>query len=176
VDVSNSRARFDDLMLPHLDAAYNLARWLTRRDEDAEDLTQEAYVRALQFFDSYRGGDSRAWLLAIVRNTCYSWLQRKQPTQAATMEFDETVHGIDEDALSAEQLLLNKATAAAVQRAIEQVPVELREVLVLREHEGLSYKEIADVVGAPIGTVMSRLARARGRLRTLLAKEVEVPR
>jgi RNA polymerase sigma-70 factor (ECF subfamily) len=162
-------------MVPHLDAAYNLARWLSRREQDAEDVTQEAFVRAWQFFDGYRGGDSRAWLLTIVRNTCYSWLQRTRP-QETTAVFDETVHGIDEDVADPEMLLLHKSKASIVQRALEQVPIDLREVLVLRELEGLSYKEIADVVGAPIGTVMSRLARARGRVRKLLTAEIEVVR
>jgi RNA polymerase sigma factor (sigma-70 family) len=176
VDGSDRRARFEALMLPHLDAAYNLARWLTRRDADAEDLTQEAYVRALQFFDGYRGGDSRAWLLAIVRNTCYTWLQRTRPQEAAATPFDDVAHETRDEGADPEVLLLHKATAAVVRRALDQMPVELREVLILREHEGLSYKEIAEVVGTPIGTVMSRLARARGRVRSLLSPEIEVLR
>ncbi len=174
-DESELRARFEALMVPHLDAAYNLARWLSRREQDAEDLTQEAFVRAWQFFDGYRGGDSRAWLLTIVRNTCYSWLQRTRP-QEMTDEFDEAVHGVDAVVADPEMLLLSKSTASLVQRALEQLPVGLREMLVLRELEGLSYKEIADVVGVPIGTVMSRLARARGRVRKLLSAEIEVVR
>ena len=162
-------------MLPHLDAAYNLARWLTRRDADAEDLTHEAYVRALQFFAGYRGGDSRAWLLTIVRNTCYTWLQRTRPheTVAAAEDAAEAIEDLGADP---EMLLMNKATAAALQRALDRLPIDLREVLILREQEGLSYKDIADVVSAPIGTVMSRLSRARGRVRTLLSAEYEVLR
>jgi RNA polymerase sigma-70 factor (ECF subfamily) len=174
-DLSDPRARFEELMLPHLDAAYNLARWITRRDQDADDLTQEAYVRAWQFFQSFRGGDSRAWLLTIVRNTCYSWLQRTRRWEPTTA-FDERLHGGEDERADPEMLLLHKATSDLVRRALEQMPVELREVLVLREQEGLSYKEIADVVGTPIGTVMSRLARARGRARTLLIAEIEVSR
>jgi len=162
-------------MLPHLDAAYNLARWLTRREADAEDLTHEAYVRALQFFAGYRGGDSRAWLLTIVRNTCYSWLQRARPHETVA-EHEDAAEAVEDDGADPERLLMHKATAVALQRALDQLPLELREVLILREQEGLAYKDIADVVGAPIGTVMSRLSRARGRVRSLLSTEYEVLR
>jgi RNA polymerase sigma factor (sigma-70 family) len=175
VDHSDLHARFEELMLPHLGAAYNLARWITRRDTDAEDLTQEAYVRALQFFEGYRGGDSRAWLLTIVRNTCYSWLQRARPYDTAP-PFEEVAPLLEDGGVDPEGLLLNKATGVLIQQALEQMPLELREVLILREQEELSYKEIAEVVGVPIGTVMSRLARARGRVRTLLSRESEVVR
>jgi len=175
VDDSDSRARFEELMLPHLGAAYNLARWITRHDADAEDLTQESYVRALRFFKSYRGSDNqacRAWLLTIVRNTCYSWLQRARPHET----FDEVADVLEDDHADPEELLLHKATAALIQRALEQMPLELREVLILREQEELSYNEIAEVVGAPLGTVMSRLSRARGRVRTLLSAEKRILR
>jgi RNA polymerase sigma-70 factor (ECF subfamily) len=168
VDQSDLRMRFEELMLPHLSAAYNLARWITRRETEAEDLTQEAYIRALQFFVGYRGGDSRAWLLAIVRNTCYSWLQRKRPHEAH-VEFDDVTQILEDEGADPEELLLHEATATLIQGVLEQMPVELREVLILREQEEMSYKAIAEVIGAPIGTVMSRLARARGRVRTLLS-------
>ena len=159
-------------MLPHMAAAYNLARWITRRDADAEDLTQEAFIRALQAFEGYRGGNSRAWMLTIVRNTCYSWLQRNRPHEAKAVEsFDEVAHLLEDEGADPEALLLQQATAGVVQRALEQMPLDQREVLILREQEELSYTQIAEVIGAPIGTVMSRLARARGRVRTLLSKE-----
>ncbi len=162
-------------MLPHMAAAYNLARWITHRDADAEDLTQEAFIRALQAFEGFRGGNSRAWLLTIVRNTCYSWLTRNRPHEARE-GFDDVAHLLEDEGADPEALLLQQATAGLVQRALEQMPVEQREVLILREQEELSYTQIAEVVGAPVGTVMSRLARARGRVRTLLTKENEVLR
>jgi len=162
-------------MLPHLGAAYNLARWITRRDTDAEDLTQEAYIRALKYFDGYRGGDTRAWLLSIVRNTCYTWLQRTRPFETVA-DFDEVAQELQAEGANPEALLLQRGTSVQVQQALEQMPLELREVLILREQEELSYKEIAEVIGTPIGTVMSRLARARGRVRALLSREREVTR
>jgi RNA polymerase sigma factor (sigma-70 family) len=174
VDQSDLRPQFEALMLPHMSAAYNLARWLTRRDADAEDMTQEAYIRALQAFRGYRGGNSRAWLLTIVRNTCYSWLQRTRPHEADG--FDDLAQVLEDDGADPEALLLQQATAGRVHKALEQMPLEQREVLILREQEEMSYAQIAEVVGVPIGTVMSRLARARGRVRTLLSKESEILR
>jgi RNA polymerase sigma-70 factor (ECF subfamily) len=171
VDQSDLRLRFEALMLPHMAAAYNLARWITRRDVDAEDLTQEAFIRALQAFEGFRGGNSRAWLLTIVRNTCYTFLQRNRPHEAR--EVEDVVHLLEDEGADPEALLLQQATAGMVRRVLEQMPLEQREVLILREQEELSYTQIAEVVGAPIGTVMSRLARARGRVRTLLTKEKE---
>jgi RNA polymerase sigma-70 factor (ECF subfamily) len=171
VDQSDLRLRFEALMLPHMAAAYNLARWITRRDADAEDLTQEAFIRALQAFEGFRGGNSRAWLLTIVRNTCYTFLQRNRPHEAR--EVEDVVHLLEDEGADPEALLLQQATAGMVRRVLEQMPLEQREVLILREQEELSYTQIAEVVGAPIGTVMSRLARARGRVRTLLTKEKE---
>jgi len=159
--------RFEQVVLPHFDAAYNLARWLTRSDPDAQDVVQEAYLRALRFFDGFRGGDPRAWLLSIVRNACYDWLRKNQAFDAAT-EFDEEIHSGESGAASPEALLLQRADSHLLQRALEELPVKFREVLVLRELEGLSYKEIADVAGIPLGTVMSSLARARQRLRQTL--------
>ena len=164
-----SRERFEQAVLPHLDAAYNLARWLTRNDEDAQDVTQESFLRAFRFFDGYQGGNMRAWLLTIVRNTCYTWLHQNRPPEQA-VEFDEEIHS-EEFSTSADpelQVLAN-ADKATLQRALEELPEMFREVLVLREIEGMSYKEIADVASISIGTVMSRLARARTRLRQSLS-------
>ena len=160
--------RFEQAVLPHLDAAYNLARWLTQNDHDAEDVVQEAYLRALQFFDGFRGGEGRAWLLTIVRNTCYTWL-RKNRMQAAAEPFDEEVHSGGHDSRNPETAALENADRRMLQTALEELPLEFREVLVLRELEGLSYQEIAAVAGIPQGTVMSRLARARQRLGQHLA-------
>ena len=164
---ADERERFEQSLLPHLDAAYNLARWLTRDDHDAEDLVQAAYLRALKFFGGYRGANSRAWLLTIVRNTCYTWLERKR-ARGPEMTLDEEIHGVESNAMDPENRVLREEDKQLVRRAVEELPVELREVVVLRELEELSYKEIAAVVGIPIGTVMSRLARARERLRERL--------
>lgn len=159
--------RFEIIILPHLDAAYNLARWLVGNSADAEDVVQEAFLRALRFFDGFRGGDSRAWLLKIVRNTSYSWVRKNRPAQLAD-EFDETVHSGEQAGEGAEAKLLSRAESERVRKALETLPVGFREVLVLREIEGLSYKEIADVTGAAMGTVMSSLSRARQKLRDAL--------
>jgi RNA polymerase sigma-70 factor, ECF subfamily len=160
-------ARFDSAILPHLDAAHNLARWLMRNDQDAEDAVQDACVRALRFVHGMRAEDGRGWLLKIVRNVCYSRLRRA--TSEAGDEFDESVHGAPEVSLDPEVILAHSRDAAALTRALEELPEEFREIIVLREIEGLSYKEVADIAGVPIGTVMSRLARARKRLQALLA-------
>jgi RNA polymerase sigma factor (sigma-70 family) len=167
----DKQARFEQAVLPHLDAAYNLARWLTRNDHDAQDVVQEAYLRAFRFWEGYHGGDARAWLLAIVRNTCFTWMQQNRAPGAMTT-FDEEVHSEESDAATPETLLLQSADQALVRQALEELPVHFREVLVLRELEGLSYKEIADVAGIPLGTVMSSLARARKRLRESLASSL----
>ncbi len=153
--------------MPHLDAAYNLARWLTQNDRDAEDVVQEACLRALQFFDGFRGEEGRGWLLSIVRNTCYTWLRKNRaPAQEL---FDEELHSGADDSKSPETAALQSADRRMLQAAVDELPLEFREVLVLRELEGLSYAEIAAVAGIPAGTVMSRLARARRRLGQLLA-------
>lgn len=167
---ASERDRFEQALLPHLGAAYNLARWLTRDEHDAEDVVQEAYLRALKSFGGFHGGDGRGWLLAIVRNTCYTRLRQKQ-AHGPMAAFDETIHGGDEAAMSPEQLLLRKEDQQWVRRTVAELPTELREVVVLRELEGLSYKEIAAVADIPLGTVMSRLARARERLQQLLGGE-----
>jgi RNA polymerase sigma-70 factor (ECF subfamily) len=164
VDEPARRAGFEATFLPHLPAAYNLARWLTRDGHDAEDVVQEAYLRAFRSFGGFRGGDGRAWFLAIVRNTCLTWLQRNRPPKP-NVPFDEAVHGVpaNEPAslLGSEEL----------RRAMEELPPEFREAVVLRELEGLSYKEVAAVTGVPIGTVMSRLSRGRGLLRQTMTGE-----
>jgi RNA polymerase sigma-70 factor (ECF subfamily) len=163
--------RFEQVVLPHLDSAYNLARWLIRNDPDAEDLVQEACLRALKSFDGFRGGDARAWLLTIVRNSCYTWLQQNR-LQELTTTFDEEIHTADEQSQNPETLLLESADARLVQDALEALPPEFREVIVLRELEGMSYKQIAGLCGIPVGTVMSRLARARQRLERYFAGSV----
>ena len=155
-------------MLPHVDSAYNLARWLVRSEAQAEDLAQDSMLRAYRFFGGFRGGDPRAWLLKIVRNTCYSWLESNRGTRDAA-EFDEQIHGVAE--VTPESLAMAGADRERLTRALEGLPARLREVLVLRELEGLSYKEIAEVAGIPIGTVMSSLSRARRRLEQALGAE-----
>jgi RNA polymerase sigma-70 factor, ECF subfamily len=153
---------FADTVLPHLDAAFNYARWLTRNDADAEDVVQDACMRAMRYFSSLRDDDARAWLFTIVRNVWYSRVSRRANVVEAAAD-----GGHDErpdDALDPEERLLQQYTVSRVRDALEQLPVDFREVVVLREIEGLSYKEIAAVVRVPIGTVMSRLARARERL------------
>ena len=160
--------RFEQAVLPHLNAAYNLARWLTRNEHDAEDVVQEAYLRAWKFFGSFHGGESRSWLLTIVRHTCYTWLQHNRAHELTTV-FDEARHGVEDAAANPETLLLQRGHQQTLQQALEALPVEFREVVVLRELEGLSYKEIAAITEVPLGTVMSRLARARKRLQQGLA-------
>jgi RNA polymerase sigma factor (sigma-70 family) len=160
--------RFEQATLPHLPAAYNMARWLTRNDHDAEDVVQEAYMRAFRFFDSFHGGDSRPWLLAIVRHTCYSWLQHNRGHELMT-GFDEDIHSLNGEVTNPETLLLHRTNQLLLRQALEELPVEFREVMILREFEGLSYKEIAAIAALPVGTVMSRLARARKRLQQTLA-------
>ena len=148
---ADERERFEQALLPHLDAAYNLARWLTRNDHDAEDLVQAAYLRALKFFGGFRRANSRAWLLTIVRNTCYTWLEQKRARGTATA-FDEEIHGVGiRRRWTRKEQLLRKDQKQSVRRAVEELPLELREVVVLRELEGLSYKEIAAIAEIPHG-------------------------
>jgi RNA polymerase sigma-70 factor, ECF subfamily len=163
----NQLPNFEREVLPHLDAAYNLARWLTRNDQDAQDVAQEAYFRAFRFFPGFRGGDARAWLLKIVRNTFYTWSHGNRPLQDAA-EFDENLFPPDSHAPNPEEVVLQNDSDTLVRKALEMLPSNSREVLILRELEGMSYKEIADITGMPIGTVMSSLSRARGRLRQVL--------
>ena len=163
--------RFEHAILPHLDAAHNLARWLLRSPSDAEDLVQEASLRAWRAFATFRGADGRAWLLAIVRNSCFAWL-RKNRRQELADEFDEAVHSGESESRDPERQLFGGFDTRRVQQALEELPAEFREAIVLRELEGMSYKEIGDIAGVPIGTVMSRLARARKRLQTALAAPI----
>jgi RNA polymerase sigma-70 factor (ECF subfamily) len=162
-------ARFEQAILPHFDAAYNLARWLTREGHDAEDVVQEAYLRAYKFFDRFHGGDGRGWLLAIVRNTCYTWLKHNRPRELAT-PLDEDKYAEPYVAASPENMLVRRENVQMLRQALEKLPPEFREVIVLRELEGLSYKDIAGIAGVPLGTVMSRLARGRKRLEQELAR------
>ena len=161
----NRLERFELFIVPHMKTAYNLARWLTRNEHDAEDVVQEAYLRAFRFFDGFQGGDGRAWLLAIVRNTCHTWLQQNR---RLTLEEDlSDTEATDPDP---ETLAIENVDREALRRAIEDLPAEFREAVILREMEGLSYKEIGAIAGVPLGTVMSRLARARARLARVLGQ------
>ncbi len=169
LQAADERSRFEQAVLPHLGAAYNLARWLTRDDHDAEDVVQESYLRALKSFAGFHGGDGRAWLLAIVRNACYTWLEKKRGRQPAT-PFDEAVHTLDSGSVTPDTLLRQKEDREAVHEAVAALPVDLREVVVLRELEGFSYKQIAAIANIPMGTVMSRLARAREQLQKRLTE------
>ena len=169
MQLHTKQALFEQTVLAHLDAAYNLARWLTRDDRDADDVVQEAYLRAYQFFDGFHGGSSRAWLLTIVRHTCYTWLRKNRVPESVA--FDEELDCI-ESADNTEELLQQSADRQVLRQALEELPVEFREVIVLRELEDLSYKEIAGIVGVPLGTVMSRLARARHRLQASLTRPI----
>jgi RNA polymerase sigma-70 factor, ECF subfamily len=158
---------FEALMLPHLDAAHNLARWLLRNEQDAQDVVQEAYLRAFKSFSGFRGGNGRAWLLTIVRNTSYTLLKRSK-TVDLTTPFDEEIHGGLGETDSPVTLVEHSEDADRIKQAMDRLPEEFREILVLRHQEGLSYKEIADIAQIPQGTVMSRLARARSKLKEYL--------
>jgi RNA polymerase sigma-70 factor (ECF subfamily) len=173
VNAMEPAAGFEQLVLPHLDAAYNLAHWLAGNDHDAEDIAQEACARAWQFRGGYRGGNSRAWLLAIVRNTAYTWLKKNRPQSMVTLN-DDDFAAIEDPA--GQIPAYQTADASALRNALEELPLEFREALVLRELEGLSYKEIADVSQVPLGTVMSRLARARRQLLAVFQRKGEVPK
>jgi RNA polymerase sigma-70 factor (ECF subfamily) len=164
------RRRFESLALPHVDAAYNLARWLTHNDHDAQDVAQEALVRALRYIGGFRGDSARAWLLQIVRHTCYSWLKDNRPAENISLDdADDAWQDIAAPAIDEPQsLALRKADRLQINAAIAALPVAFREVLVLRELEELSYNDIARIAEIPLGTVMSRLARARGLMREAL--------
>jgi len=172
--LTDKTKRFEATILPHLDSAFNLARWLLKDDQSARDVVQEAYLRAFRFFDGFRGGESRPWLMGIVRNACYTWL-RDSGREPEHVEFDEErdseqrLPGHADADNNPEQLLLQKLEGARIDAAIERLPAPFREVLVLREIEDMSYEEIAQVAALPVGTVMSRLARARRMLRSLLS-------
>ena len=169
------RMHFEQQVMPHLDAAYNLARWLTRNDHDAEDVVQESFMRAMKYFDGMRGTQARPWLLAIVRNTCFTWLEKNRPAElvpiddgnAATVEA-ELASFAPASMGNPEVIVLQSASRKLVNQALEELPVGYREVIVMREIEDMSYKEIASVAGIPLGTVMSRLSRGRELLKTAI--------
>lgn len=166
---AESSRRFEALVLPHLRSAYNVARWLTHNDHDAEDVLQEACLRALRYFDSFHGTDARTWLLSIVRNTFYTWRRRNGESAAQTDRYDEANEPAAAAEVGPEAMLARGQRSQMVREALRGLSLEYREVVVLRELEDLSYREIADIVGVPIGTVMSRLSRGRRKLAALLA-------
>jgi RNA polymerase sigma-70 factor (ECF subfamily) len=163
----NAPPTFERLMLPHLDAAYNLARWLLRDPHDAEDAVQDAFLRAHRAFDRFRGDDGRPWLLAIVRNVCYSQM-RKNRREPAPTPYDEEAHGSTHDPAEANAVAWREVKSEVLRQGLDRLPAEFREVIVLHELESLSYREIAAIAEIPLGTVMSRLARARHKLQTEL--------
>ena len=167
----NKLATFEEAVLPHLDAAYNLAHWLTRNDTDAEDVVQEAYLRAFRFFGGFHGADGRSWLLAIVRNTCYTWMQHNRSPELS-VSLDDELHEVESKELNPEALLMQRSDTLMVRQALEELPLEFREVLVLRELEEMSYRDIASITDLPLGTVMSRLARGRKRLELALTNQI----
>jgi RNA polymerase sigma-70 factor (ECF subfamily) len=168
IEERRRRGRFETVVLPHLDAAYALARWLTRNDADAADIVQEACLRAFRYFDSYREGDAKSWILKIVRRACYDWIERNRPAEMVPLETDgdpESAVNSAPAALDANGLLESRSDLRHLDRLIEALPPPLREAIVLRELHELDYRQIAEVTGVPIGTVMSRLHRARATLR-----------
>jgi RNA polymerase sigma-70 factor (ECF subfamily) len=180
--VDEKSRRFEALMLPHLDAAYNLARWLVRDELDAEDIVQDAYLRAFRFFDGFRGEEAKPWLLAVVRNSYRNFAARKRRNSAVPLpeETNADEYGdrggpvrLPADDCDPESQLIQSDHASTLDRLVKALPVEFREVLILREFEDMSYKAIAEIIDAPIGTVMSRLARARALLRDRWMAQVE---
>jgi RNA polymerase sigma-70 factor (ECF subfamily) len=168
---NESLMSFEEAMLPHLDAAHNLARWLLRNEQDAQDVVQEAYLRAFKSFGRFHGSNGRAWLLTIVRNTSYTFLKKSHAVDLTTT-FDEELHGSGQESVSPATILEHSEDADLIREAMNELPAEFREILTLRHQEGLSYKEIADIAQIPPGTVMSRLARARGKLKECLAARI----
>jgi RNA polymerase sigma factor (sigma-70 family) len=179
VGVEDGKALFARVVLPHLGDAFALARWLTGDRADAEDVVQDACLRALRGIGGFSGGNSRAWVLTIVRHTAYTWLGKNRPAALVVTDDLEAVEraafarGDAADAAdeTPEAALMAKADAARLEAAIQKLPPPFRETLVLRDLQGLDYKEIAKVTGVPIGTVMSRLARARQRLMGMITKD-----
>jgi RNA polymerase sigma factor (sigma-70 family) len=170
---STKKQRFQAAVMPHIDSAFNLARWLTRGHQDAEDIVQEAYLRAFNFFDGFHGEDGRVWLLGIVRNTFYTWYQKDKVDNQHT-QFQEELHGSNEkfdmlDDSNPERIMIQKDSQRLLQQAMRELPMEFREVMVMRELEDLSYKQIAEIIQIPMGTVMSRLGRGRKQLAAILA-------
>jgi RNA polymerase sigma-70 factor (ECF subfamily) len=167
----DERRQFERATLPHLDAAYNLARWLTKDGHASEDVVQEAYLRAARYFASFRGGDGKAWLLGVVRRAAFDWLAKRRTHTAAV--FDEDLHDRGDESENPQFQAIRKCDEAQVRRALEELIPHLREAVVLRELEGLSYGEIAEVTAVPIGTVMSRLSRGRRQLQRQLMASPE---
>lgn len=165
-------ALFEQTILPHLNAAYNLARWLMRNDHDAEDVTQEAYLRAFRFFDSFKGGDGKAWLLTVVRNTSRTWRRRTMNGETNVL-FDERIHSSGDEIKDPERRLVEESKLETLRECMELLPAEYREVVVMREMEEMSYKEISEAAAVPIGTVMSRVSRARKRLQDCAARRTK---
>lgn len=168
---TTAQGTFEDKMLPHLNAAYTLARWLTGNVHDTEEAVQEAYLRARRFFDDYRGGDGRAWLLQIVRNTCYTQLRKKIP-HLSDAEFDEEIHTQECFFGTPETIAIKNADSEIVRKAIEELPVRFREIVILREIEGMSYSEMAKILDEPLGTVRTKLFRARQHLKQRLISQI----
>ena len=164
-------ASFEAMMLPHMDAAYNLARWLLRNDQDAQDVVQEAYLRAFKSFSGFHGSNGRAWLLTIVRNTSYTLLKKNRAADLTTT-FDEEIHASEGESVSPAAILEHAEDAKLIKNAMNELPAEFREILTLRHQEELSYQEIGEILKIPTGTVMSRLARARAKLREYLAGQM----
>ena len=164
-------ASFEEAMLPHLDAAHNLARWLLRNEQDAQDVVQEAYLRAFKSFAGFRGSNGRAWLLTIVRNTSYTLLKKNRAVDLTTT-FDEESHAVGHESVTPARILEHAEDAELIKNAMDELPAEFREILILRHQESLSYNEIGEMLKIPIGTVMSRLARARGKLKEYLAARI----
>jgi len=162
---------FEALMLPHLDAAYNLAKWLLRNEQDAQDVVQEAFLRAFRSFGGFHGSNGRAWLLTIVRNTSYTLLKKNRVADLTT-PFDEEIHASGDESVSAATILERSEDTELIRKAMDELPAEFREILTLRHQEDLSYKEIADIAQIAPGTVMSRLARARAKLKECLAARI----
>src|SRR6266851_9352446 len=163
-------ASFEAMMLPHMDAAHNLARWLLRNEQDAQDVVQEAYLRAFKSFGGFHGSNGRAWLLTIVRNTSYTLLKKNRAADLTTT-FDEEIHASDRESVSPAAILVHAEDAELIKNAMNALPAEFREILTLRHLEGLSYKEIGEILKIATGTVMSRLARARAKLREYLTSQ-----
>ena len=170
IDDTAKLTLFEQTMVPHLDAAYNLARWLTRNELDAQDVVQEAYVRGLRYFDGFTGGDGKAWLLTIVRNTFLTWRRQQKGT---SLVFDERLHSPDARSFSPEEATIRDSSLRSLRECMEALPLESREILVMRELEELSYQNIADIASLPMGTVMSRLSRARKRLEDCMTAKGE---
>jgi RNA polymerase sigma-70 factor (ECF subfamily) len=164
-------ASFEETMLPHMDAAHNLARWLLRNEDDARDVVQEAYLRAFKSFGGFRGSNGRAWLLTIVRNTSYTLLKKNHAVDLTTT-FDEEIHATGHDSVSPATILEHAEDAELITKAMDELPTEFREILTLRHQEDLSYKDIGEILNIPAGTVMSRLARGRAKLKEYLAARI----